>query len=64
VERRRRGACHTASWGGAQETSRPARGEDVFRFDTFGNETFWTDTLRLLEVIAKAVDPRRPSPWA
>jgi hypothetical protein len=34
-----------------------AQGRDIFRFDTFGNETFWTDTLRLHEVIQSAVDP-------
>jgi mono/diheme cytochrome c family protein len=47
----------SGSWGGAQETSRPSSGKEVFRFDTFGNETFWSDTLRMHEVIAKAVDP-------
>jgi Cytochrome c len=34
-----------------------AQGRDIFRFDTFGDETFWTDTLRLHEVITHAVDP-------
>jgi mono/diheme cytochrome c family protein len=34
-----------------------ARGKDIFRFDTFGDETFWTDTLRMHEVISAAVDP-------
>lgn len=34
-----------------------AAGKDIFRFDTFGDETFWTDTLRMHEVIASAVDP-------
>ncbi|HEY6088230.1 MAG TPA: hypothetical protein VD771_00425 [Gemmatimonadaceae bacterium] len=34
-----------------------ARGKDIFRFDTFGDETFWTDTLRMHEVIRTAVDP-------
>jgi cytochrome c553 len=47
----------TASWGGAEGPARPSGGKDVFRFDTFGNETFWTETLRLHEVIAAAVDP-------
>ena len=32
-------------------------GKDIFRFDTFGDETFWTDTLRMHEVIRSAVDP-------
>ncbi|GMU69775.1 MAG: hypothetical protein AMXMBFR37_21070 [Steroidobacteraceae bacterium] len=34
-----------------------AQGQEVFRFDTFGDETQWTDTLRMHEVIAAAVDP-------
>ena len=34
-----------------------AEGQRIFRFDTFGNETFWTDTLRLHEVVEKSVDP-------
>jgi mono/diheme cytochrome c family protein len=34
-----------------------AEGQHVFRFDTFGNETFWTDTLRMNEVVEKNVDP-------
>ena len=34
-----------------------AQGQQIFRFDTFGDETQWTDTLRLHEVIRTAVDP-------
>jgi hypothetical protein len=34
-----------------------AQGKDIFRFDTYGDETFWTDTLRMHEVIQAAVDP-------
>jgi hypothetical protein len=34
-----------------------AAGQQTFRFDTFGDETFWTDTLRLHEVIRTALDP-------
>ena len=45
---RRRNVAHR--WGAAQ-------GKEIFRFDTFGDETLWTDTLRMHEVIAKAVDP-------
>jgi mono/diheme cytochrome c family protein len=33
------------------------QGKDIFRFDTFGDETFWTDTLKMNEVIQSAVDP-------
>jgi hypothetical protein len=32
-------------------------GKQVFRHDTFGDERFWTDELRMHEVIASAVDP-------
>jgi len=35
-----------------------ASGQSIFRFDTFGDETFWTDTLRMHEVIAKGVSPK------
>src|SRR4051812_28022991 len=34
-----------------------AEGKSIFRFDTFGDETFWTDTLRMHEVIRTSVDP-------
>jgi mono/diheme cytochrome c family protein len=34
-----------------------AAGRDIFRFDTFGDEQFWTDTLRMHEVIQAAVTP-------
>ena len=32
-------------------------GQQIFRFDTFGDETFWTDTLRIHDVITAAVSP-------
>jgi len=34
-----------------------AEGRRIFRFDTFGDEQFWTDTLRLHEVVQTSVDP-------
>ena len=34
-----------------------ATGKVIFRFDTFGDETQWTDRLRLHEVIRTAVSP-------
>jgi hypothetical protein len=34
-----------------------AAGKDIFRFDTFGDEKYWTDTLRMHEVIESAVTP-------
>ncbi len=32
-------------------------GQEVFRFDTFGDEALWTDTYRLHEAIQAALDP-------
>ena len=32
-------------------------GQQVFRFDTFGDEQFWTGTLRMHEAIQAALDP-------
>ena len=32
-------------------------GKQIFRFDTFGDETQWTDKLQMHKVIASAVDP-------
>lgn len=34
-----------------------ANGQRVFRFDTFGDEQFWTDTLQMNQVVESAVDP-------
>lgn len=34
-----------------------AEGQRIFRFDTFGDEQFWTDTARMHEVVQRAVDP-------
>lgn len=46
--------------GAARQDRAPARiaeGQRIFRFDTFGDEKVWTDTLRLHEVVEKSVDP-------
>jgi hypothetical protein len=51
-------ACHHHS--GSDSNTDPAlidEGKRIFRFDTFGDETFWTDTLRMHEVVRAAVDP-------
>ncbi|MGH7553781.1 MAG: hypothetical protein ACREMQ_12215, partial [Longimicrobiales bacterium] len=32
-----------------------AEGQRIFRFDTFGDEPFWTDTRLLHEVVEKSV---------
>lgn len=34
-----------------------AQGREIFRFDTFGSEAFWGDTLRLHEAIQTSVSP-------
>jgi mono/diheme cytochrome c family protein len=54
------GACHGNNDVAQDAKPDPAlveQGKQVFRFDTFGDEAKWTDTLRLHEVIGAAVDP-------
>ena len=34
------------------------QGQQVFRYETFGDETFWTDQLHMNEVIEAAVSPK------
>lgn len=34
-----------------------AQGKQIFRFETYGDESFWTDTLRLNQVIQSSVSP-------
>jgi mono/diheme cytochrome c family protein len=41
----------------AQQRALAAQGQQIFRFDTFGDEAFWTGTLKMNEVIGQAVDP-------
>ena len=41
----------------ANQAAMVAQGRQIFRFETFGDEAKWTDTLRMHEVIASAVDP-------
>jgi mono/diheme cytochrome c family protein len=41
----------------SDEAALVAQGKQIFRFDTFGDESQWSDTLRMHEVIAAAVDP-------
>jgi mono/diheme cytochrome c family protein len=60
--------CAAVLWLGAcgdddQEPTEPtpdqlAEGRETFRFDTFNDETFWTDSLRIHEVIQAAVSPQ------
>jgi Cytochrome c len=48
-------ACHDESTGPSPQ--QVAQGKPIFRFETFGNETFWTDTLHMNEVVQSAVSP-------
>ena len=54
-------ACNNDNTGPTDSTQLDpalvAQGKDIFRFNTFGDETFWTDTLHMNEVIESAVDP-------
>jgi hypothetical protein len=51
------GDATLAAGGGNQSPGTLAEGRTIFRFDTFGDETFWTDTLRMHEVIRTSVSP-------
>lgn len=50
-------ACNHTTGLSQDDPALIASGKAIFRFDTFGDETFWTDTLRMHEVIRSAVDP-------
>ena len=50
-------ACKQTTGLSPDDPALIVQGKDIFRFDTFGDETFWTDTLRMHEVIRSAVDP-------
>ena len=41
----------------AEQVALVEQGKQIFRFDTFGDEIQWTDTLRMHEFIGAAVDP-------
>jgi hypothetical protein len=53
------GGTNTPGAGGENSLIDPSSydGRWVFRFDTFGNEAYWTDQLRLNEAIHAALDP-------
>jgi mono/diheme cytochrome c family protein len=42
----------------AVDAALAVQGKDIFRLETFGDESFWTDTLKMNEVIQTAVDPK------
>jgi cytochrome c553 len=50
-------SAHPLAARGPLNPALVAEGQAIFRFDTFGDETFWTDTLRLHEVIRESVSP-------
>lgn len=51
-------ACGSGDTPGATpDPAVVAQGKQIFRYDTFGDESKWTDTLHIHEVIAAAVDP-------
>ena len=53
-------ACHqslTAHKPQALDPAQVAKGKTVFRFETFDDERFWTDTARLHEVVQSSVSP-------
>ena len=35
-----------------------AEGQRIFRYETFGDEQFWTDTARMHEVVQMSVSPK------
>ena len=49
--------CGGSGRSDADQTALAAQGRQIFRFDTFGDEAFWTDKLRMHEVISASVDP-------
>lgn len=51
-------ACDEDEATGPEPPEPLPSGQEIFRHSTYGNETFWTDTLRMHEVIQDAVDPQ------
>ena len=51
-------ACNNSTGPDTVDPALAAQGKAIFRAETFGDETFWTDTLRMHEVIRTAVDPK------
>ena len=50
----------TATGAGVADDRSPqalADGQRTFRFETFGDEQFWTDTARMHEVVQRSVSP-------
>jgi mono/diheme cytochrome c family protein len=51
------GCSSSAQDAAAPDPAHVANGQQTFRYDTFGDETLWTDTLQMQTVISAAVDP-------
>lgn len=49
--------CAVAFMSTQTATTAVDQGQQIFRFDTFGDEQLWTDTLRMHEVIQSSVSP-------
>ena len=47
-----------SSGDGASTQALVAQGREIFRHDTFGDEAFWTDQLRMNEPLGTAVSPK------
>ena len=58
----REGPGETPTGYGAPSDDRSAptlaEGQRIFRYETFGDEQFWTDTARMHEVVQKSVSPK------
>jgi mono/diheme cytochrome c family protein len=50
------GSAALTQQGDASEEAKRREGQEIFRFDTFGDEQLWTDVLRMHEVLP-SVDP-------
>jgi len=49
--------CGVAFLSTKTANTQVSQGQQIFRFDTFGDEQLWTDTLRMHEVIQSSVSP-------
>ena len=52
-------SCGSSTADPTKDPARVAAGQQTFRYETFGDETKWTDTLQMQTVISTAVDPTR-----
>ena len=50
-------ACGNSDDSAVEREALAAQGKQIFRFDTFGDEIHWSDTLRMHQIISAAVDP-------